>query len=63
MVKVGIENSYGVSNIIYGNIHLKLINIHYGVPKSQNNFNHNIKNNLSNKKNVSLKKKKRRNKG
>jgi hypothetical protein len=60
MVKVGIENSYGASNIIYGNIHFELVNIHYGVPKSQNTFNHNIKNNLSNKKNVSVKNKMRK---
>jgi hypothetical protein len=46
MVKVGIENLYGASNIIYGNIHFELVNIHYGVPKSQNNFNHNIKKNI-----------------
>jgi hypothetical protein len=59
MVKVGIENSYGSSNIIYGNIHFELVNIHYGVPKSQNKFNHNIKNILSNKKNVSVNKKRK----
>jgi len=55
MVKVGNENPYGASNIIYGNIHFELVNIHYGVSKSQNNFNHNIKNNLFHKKNVSVK--------